>query len=137
MAARSSSIDVRLRLRGQRRFKREMAESTATLEAMGLRGAKALGRFAASSQRLKDFGRTWSRNVSLPLAVGGGLAVKAAIDWESAFAGVRKTVAATPAQFAELEDGLRSMATHIPVAANELAEIAEAAGQLGIKRRAI
>jgi TP901 family phage tail tape measure protein len=137
MPARASSIDVRLRLRGQRQFKREVTESTATLEAMGLRGAKALGKFAASSQRLKDFGRTWTRNVSLPLAVGGGLAVKAAIDWESAFAGVRKTVAATPAQFAELENGLRSMATHIPVAANELAEIAEAAGQLGIKRQAI
>jgi len=137
MAVRANSVDVRLRLRGQRQFKREVSESTATLEAMGLRGAKALGRFAAAGQRMKDFGKTWSRHVSLPLAIGGGLAVKAAIDWESAFAGVRKTVAATPQQFKELEGGLRSMSTHIPVAANELAEIAEAAGQLGIKRQAI
>jgi TP901 family phage tail tape measure protein len=137
MPARASDISVRLRLRGQRQFKREVSESTATLEAMGVRGAKALGAFARQSQRLKDFGRNWTRNVSLPLAVGGGLAVKAAIDWESAFAGVEKTVNATPAQFKALEGGLRSMSTHIPVAANDLAEIAEAAGQLGIKRRAI
>jgi TP901 family phage tail tape measure protein len=137
MPARSSDISVRLRLRGQRQFKREVTESTATLEAMGLRGAKALGAFARQSQRLKDFGRNWTRNVSLPLAVGGGLAVKAAIDWESAFAGVEKTIDATPAQFRALEGSLRSMSTHIPVAANELAGIAEAAGQLGIKRSAI
>jgi len=137
MAVRASDISVRLKLRGQRQFKRELSESTATLEAMGVRGAKALGAFARQSQRLKDFGRNWTRNVSLPLAVGGGLAVKAAIDWESAFAGVEKTVSATPAQFKALEGGLRSMSTHIPVAANELAEIAEAAGQLGIKRNAI
>jgi TP901 family phage tail tape measure protein len=137
MAVRSSDISVRLRLRGQRQFKREVAESTATLEAMGLRGAKALGKFATSSQRLKDFGAAWTRNVSLPLAAGGALAVKAAVDWESAFMGVRKTVDASPAQFKALEGGLRSMATQIPVAATELAEIAEAAGQLGIKRQAI
>lgn len=137
MAARTSDISVRLRLRGQRQFKREVAESTATLEEMGVRGAKALGAFARQSQRLKDFGRNWTRNVSLPLAVGGGLAVKAAIDWESAFAGVEKTVSATPAQFQALESGLRSMSMHIPVAATELAEIAEAAGQLGVKRQAI
>ncbi len=137
MAVAASDISVRMRLRGQRQFKREVTEAGASLEAMGIKGAAALSRFARQSQRLKDFGRNWTRNVSLPLAVGGGLAVKAAIDWESAFAGVEKTVNATPGQFKALEGGLRSMSTHIPVAANDLAEIAEAAGQLGIKRNAI
>src|SRR5690349_2067229 len=128
MSVRASSVDVRLRLRGQRQFKKEVASSAASLEAMGLKGAKALGAFALQADKLKSFGRTWTRNVTMPVALGAGLAVKAAIDWESAFAGVEKTVNATPAQFKALEGGLRSMSTHIPVAATDLAEIAEAAG---------
>ena len=68
----------------------------------------------------------------LAIAAGLGAGVKAAIDWESAFTGVRKTVEATDAQLAEMNRGLRDMALEIPVAATELAGIAESAGQLGI-----
>ena len=67
----------------------------------------------------------------------GGLAVKAGSDFESAFAGVRKTVDATEEQFAQLEAGLRDMAKNKPQTAVELAEIAEAAGQLGIHEMCI
>ncbi len=104
---------------------------------MGLKGARSMAAFAASSEKLKSFGRSWTRHVTLPVALGVGLAAKAAIDWESAFAGVRKTVNATEGQFGRMETGLRQMALHIPVAATDLAGIAEAAGQLGIKRKAI
>lgn len=64
---------------------------------------------------------------------GLGLAVKAAMDWESAFAGVRKTVDASEAEFAALEQGLRSMARELPASHQEIAAVAEAAGQLGIE----
>lgn len=71
-------------------------------------------------------------------AVGSlGLAAKAAIDWESAFAGVRKTVEASEPEFAALEQGLLDMSLVTPVAAEGLASIAEAAGQLGIKNENI
>lgn len=63
---------------------------------------------------------------------GLGLAVKAAMDWESAFAGVRKTVDASESEFAALEQGLRSMARELPASHTEIAAVAEAAGQLGI-----
>lgn len=66
------------------------------------------------------------------IGVVGGLAIKAGSDFESAFAGVRKTVDATEEQYAQLEAGLRNMAKNKPQTAVELAEIAEAAGQLGI-----
>jgi TP901 family phage tail tape measure protein len=69
------------------------------------------------------------------LAIAGGLAagVKAAVDWESSFAGVVKTVDATTEELAVLERGLRDLALEIPVSQAELAGIAEAAGQLGIE----
>lgn len=66
------------------------------------------------------------------VGVVGGMAISVGSDFESAFAGVRKTVDATEEQFAELEDRLRDMAKNKPQTAVELAEIAEAAGQLGI-----
>lgn len=137
MAGRASSIDVFLKLRGQRQFRREADQAGADLERMGVRGAKGISAFVNTGEKLKNFGRSWTRNVTIPVVAGMALAGKAAVDWESAFAGVRKTVDATEKQYASLEKGIRGMSLQIPVAANELAGIAEAAGQLGIKRQAI
>ena len=57
--------------------------------------------------------------------------------FESAFAGVKKTVDATDAEFAVLEQDIRDMAKSMPMTAEEIAGIAEAAGQLGIKTKNI
>lgn len=62
----------------------------------------------------------------------GAAAVNAGSDFESAFAGIRKTVDATEQEYAVLEDGIRDMAKNMPMTASELAEIGETAGQLGI-----
>lgn len=131
--ARSSNIDIMLRIRGQRQFKREVDKASADLEKMGLRGAGALGKFAKQSENLKNFGKNMTTKVTLPIVAMGALSVKAASDWESSFAGVRKTVDATETEFGQLERGIRDMAMSIPVSASEIAGIAEAAGQLGIE----
>lgn len=55
------------------------------------------------------------------------------IEFESAFAGIKKTVNATDEEFDEFEKGLRDMSKVMPTTASELANIAESAGQLGIK----
>ena len=68
------------------------------------------------------------------LAVG---AVKAGISYESAFAGVKKTVNATDAELNKMSKGIEDMSLHMPKTAEELAHIAEGAGQLGIKKEAI
>ena len=59
--------------------------------------------------------------------------VTVGLNFEGAFAGARKTVDATEEEFEQFESGLREMSTQMPVAASELAAIAEAAGQLSIK----
>ena len=69
--------------------------------------------------------------VAITAAMGG--MVKASIDFESAFAGVRKTVDATEEEFQRLEDNFRGLSTEIPITATELARIGEKAGQLGIR----
>ena len=65
---------------------------------------------------------------------GLGATAKAAMDWESAWAGVTKTVDGTPEQMAEVEAGLRNLARTLPATHQEIAAVAEAAGQLGVKR---
>lgn len=71
-------------------------------------------------------------------AAGAGLtamtvgAVKAAIDWESAWAGVQKTNDGTAEQMTRLEEDLRNLATTLPATHEEIAAVAEAAGQLGV-----
>jgi TP901 family phage tail tape measure protein len=66
-----------------------------------------------------------------------GASAKAAMDWESAWAGVTKTVDGTPEQMAEVEAGLRGLAKTLPSTHAEIAGVAEAAGQLGVKREDI
>jgi len=63
-----------------------------------------------------------------------GASAKAAMDWESAWAGVTKTVNGTPEQMDELESSLRGLAKTLPATHEEIAGVAEAAGQLGVAR---
>jgi TP901 family phage tail tape measure protein len=79
-------------------------------------------------------GSALTRTITLPLVGMGLAAVKAASDFESSFAGVRKTVDATEPEFEALAQGLRDMSKEIPTNVNELNKVAEAAGQLGIKK---
>lgn len=71
--------------------------------------------------------------VSAGTATIATVALKASIDYESAFAGVEKTVDATDEQLAKLKTGILDMSTRMPAAATEIAGVAEAAGQLGIQ----
>lgn len=59
---------------------------------------------------------------------------KASIEFESAFAGVEKTVDGTDEELEILSDGIKELATVIPLTTTELAKIAETAGQLGIAK---
>jgi TP901 family phage tail tape measure protein len=71
------------------------------------------------------------------VALGLGAAAKAAIDWESSWAGVTKTVEGTVDEMAALEDSLRNMATELPATHSEIAAVAEAAGALGVATPAV
>ena len=62
-----------------------------------------------------------------------GLAVKQAVEWESDFTGIRKTVNGTEEEFAALDKRLREMSRiEVPVPVGELARWRRSAGKLGI-----
>lgn len=81
---------------------------------------------------LAQVGQKMTTRVTLPIAAAGTAAANAAIDFESAFAGVAKTVDATDEELAQISDDIRQMAKDIPATTTEIAAVAEAAGQLGI-----
>lgn len=91
-------------------------------------------KFSKVGKEISGFGSALTKGVTAPIVAGAGLAVKAAIDYESAFAGVKKTVDETATvSYQKLSDGIRQMAKELPASAVEIANVAEVAGQLGIK----
>ena len=89
---------------------------------------------------MKNVGKKLTMGLTLPIAGIAAASTKTAIDIESAFAGVRKTLdvsglSASQAEqaYKKVEDGIMSMSKRMPTAATEIAGVAEAAGQLGIK----
>lgn len=72
--------------------------------------------------------------IALGAAPTAGLvgATKAAIDFEDSFAGVRKTVDASEAEFAQLSQNFRNISKVTPLAIGNLNRIGEIAGSLGI-----
>lgn len=86
-----------------------------------------------AGEKMESAGENLSKYVTAPIVALGAVSAKTAIDFESAFAGVRKTVDASEEDFTRLESGIRGMAKEIPASATAIAGVAEAAGQLGIE----
>ena len=90
--------------------------------------------------KMTGLGNTMTVGVTAPIVAGAGAVVKSAMSWESAFAGVKKTndevvdsTGNVVYSYADLENGLRGLAAQLPASHQEIAGVAEAAGQLGIK----
>lgn len=84
-----------------------------------------------------NVGSKLTTGLTLPIVALGTYSVKSAMDFESAFAGVRKTVDATEEEYSEFREGILEMSKVLPASAEEIAAVAEAAGQLGIQKSAI
>ena len=82
-------------------------------------------------------GKTLTKQITIPLAAVGTASIAASVKFESAFAGVIKTVDATEQEFAQLRTGIKELSERMPQSAAAIAEVAEAAGQLGIKTESI
>lgn len=137
--------DVVVRIRAEiGAFKRDMdaaaakaKETAKKTEEAGKASESGIGRLAQTAQAHEQaWNQVSTGMVASGVAVVGALTLstKAAMDWESAWAGVTKTVDGTPAQYAELETGLRKLARTLPSTHAEIAGVAEAAGQLGVAR---
>lgn len=111
----------------------------ATTALGGMRGAM-VSTGAAAMAMAEQHGAAMSRVGTAALGAGAaltataGLAIKAANDWQSAWTGVTKTVDGADLG-GVLEGQLRGLAQKLPASHTEIAAVAEAAGQLGVKRQ--
>ena len=81
----------------------------------------------------RELGNLLTLGVTMPIVGAFGYAAKEAISFEDAFAGVEKTVDGSEEDLAQLESQLVEMSHNIPVTSEELSNIAQSAGQLGIQ----
>ena len=95
-----------------------------------------LGKFGEGTEKVGQNLKVVSTAAAGALAGAG----TAAVQFESAFAGVKKTSdevfdanGKCVYSYQQLEDGIRSMAKEIPASTTEISQVAETAGQLGIK----
>lgn len=96
----------------------------------------------ASGQKMEKVGGALTKGVTLPILAGAAAVTTAAVKWESDFAGVKKTndevvdsTGKVVYSYKDLENGLRELAKELPSSHTEIANVAEAAGQLGIKTK--
>ena len=136
--------EITVRLRAEvADFKRSMADAaqasdktSAAFDKNGQKIQTVAGRMVRSAEINREAWSTAGTTLTTFGAVGVaalGLSAKAAIDWESAWTGVLKTVDGSHEQLSQLEEDLRGMALEMPASATEIAAVAEAAGQLGVQ----
>lgn len=140
LGARSAMLDTAAKISELQGRLQSLATEINVFSRMG----SAMTNFGNSLQniggKMTGLGNTMTAAVTAPIVAGVGAVVKSAISWESAFAGVKKTNdevvdsnGNVVYSYADLESGLRNLATQLPSTHEEIAGVAEAAGQLGIK----
>lgn len=107
-------------------------KSGKVLEDIGIKTSKV-------GESLSSVGTKMTMGVTVPIVAGVTAITKAAMDWESSFAGVKKTNdevvdsnGNVVYSYEDLEMGLRNLAQQLPSTHSEIAAVAETAGQLGI-----
>lgn len=89
---------------------------------------------ASVSTAMAKVGKDMTAYITTPVLALGTASVKASIEFESAFASVRKTVDATEEEYESLSDAVKLMSTEIATSSSSIAEVMANAGQLGIQK---
>ena len=140
--AKSASFEAQMKTTvGQMaRVKVETEGITGKLKSQSEQWIKSGEKIEYFGQKVSGMGTAMIVGVTAPLLAGSAAVTKAAISWESDFAGVKKTNdevvdsnGNVTYSYADLETGLRDLAKQLPSSHSEIAKVAEAAGQLGIK----
>ncbi|WP_147095102.1 phage tail tape measure protein, partial [Nocardioides psychrotolerans] len=132
MSAQARSVVVKLSMESS-----QLIAGMKAAEAAVVSGTKGMERATMSQARAVENLGNKAGMIGAGAALALGASAKAAMDWESQFAGVEKTVDGTVEQISQLEGELRNLAKTMPATHEEIAGVAEAAGQLGVAREDI
>lgn len=125
MANRTIELTLKSNVQG-------MVNGVKTAQKAATDAGRSLDDFRRQNEQAWNTVGTTLATAGTAISAGVGASVKAAMDWESAWAGVQKTNDGTEQQMQALEEDLRNLATTLPATHTEIAAVAEAAGQLGV-----
>lgn len=111
----------------------KLAQSSIALDQQAAKWKNLGSRVQDAGRTMSGVGNALTAGLTVPIVAAGIAMTNTAMQFESAFAGVEKTVDGTAEQMAALEQGIRDMALELPATREEIAGVAEAAGQLGIQ----
>lgn len=111
-----------MRLRGARTFQRQVATAGAELEAMGVKGARAMTAFGKRASALRSFGSTMTRNLTLPAIALGAVAGKTAIDFDKSMAQVGVALKSPTEAMGDLRGLATKMGAETIFSANDAAQ---------------
>lgn len=110
-------------------------------ESLWTKAGAAMTKFGQSAKSIgkasSAVGKELNRYITAPIVALGGYAMKASVDMEDAFAGVRKTVRMTEDEYEQLDQAIKNMSTVKPANYETIAFVAETAGQLGVAKQAV
>ena len=112
-------------------FKRGMQGATASMRNFQKETGSMTQRIGRT---LQGIGAGMTAGVTVPIMAAAAGSVKAFSDMETAMRGVSKTTDLTESEFAGMQSEIIAMSREMPVAATEIAGVAETAGQLGIEK---
>lgn len=128
-AARDLKTQIDLDKSALEQLKKE-AQSTSSV--MGTAFQAVGEKIQGIGDKISSIGKDLSTKVTVPIVAGFGASVKAAVDWETAFTGVQKTVDESAEGYAQLAENIKKMATETASSKEDIAGVMEIAGQLGI-----
>jgi len=118
------------------RIEKWIAETNAQLE----KTQDYWGNIADNAQKVSDVTADLAQKTKGASNAAKGFlkdAINEAVEYEDAFADVKKTVKASETMYDGISEGLRELAKEVPTSASELAKIAGLAGQMGVEAEGI
>lgn len=116
-----------------KKFRDELKKTQSLMQTLQNNSVSLGTKIDAVGQTFVSTGTKMTLGITAPLLAVGTAATKSAIEFESAFTGVQKTVDATESEYAALSKGITEMSERMPQSASAIAGVMEAAGQLGVR----
>ena len=113
-------------------LKKELDSVPSALQTVGDNMKQTGESLVSVGQGMQNVGKNMTQKVTMPIVGAFAASTKAAVDWETAFTGVMKTVDASDAEYAQLAENIKQMATETASSKTDIAGVMETAGQLGI-----
>ena len=136
-AARDLKVQIDLDTAALKDLEAQARQSSSVLgsqmQAAGQKIQEVGDKIKGVGDKIAGIGQTLTTRVTVPIVSAFGASAKAAIDWETAFTGVQKTVDATAEEYDQLATNIKKMATETASSATDIAGVMEIAGQLGIE----